>query len=91
MGETIVGIPLSDLVEGNIFDKDELIIEKSEDGMSTIRRDASDSDEIRYFQYDFQLINDGFCDVHNNGYGEISPGNPSYVEYKEKLEMKEIW
>lgn len=88
MGDIIHNIKIEELEEGNFFDKDELIIEKRENRLMTIRREPG-SDEIKYFIYDFFDAHDGF--VHNNGYGEVYPRMLYYDDYKNKLMEKGLW
>lgn len=88
MGDIIYNVNIENLEEGKVFDKDELIIQTLINGFVTIRREP-DSKEIRYFNYDFYDVHDGF--VHYNGHGEIYPGEPYYKEYKSKLEEVGLW
>lgn len=94
MGETIENILINDLKEGNIFDKDELIISLDSISMTTIRRDddkKSGSEEIRYFIYDINKINEEKCSLYNNGYGEVDREDRFYNRYKQKLKKARVW
>lgn len=88
MGDIIYNVNIEKLENGEIFEKDELIINRGENSITTVRREPSSS-EIRYFIYDFFDVHDGF--LHNNGYGEIYPVDPYYNDYKNKLMEKGVW
>lgn len=94
MGETIENILIENLKEGDIFENDELIISVDKISMTTIRRDSgrgSGSNEIRYFIYDINKIDEERCLVHNNGYGEVDLFDKAYSRYKRKLKEAKLW
>ncbi len=86
MTETITGVNLDKIIEGAIFDGDELIIIRSKQRMMTIRQ--TDEEEITCFYYDISIRNNS---VHNNGHGERTPNNPDYSGYKQKLMGAGLW
>jgi len=90
MGETIENIFIESLKEGKVFDRDELIISVDEISMTTIRKEP-DFNEIRYFIYDINRIDEKLCSVHNNGRGEVDYGDKFYNRYKRKLKRVGLW
>ena len=88
MGEIIEGINIEELAENLVFDN-ELITSRWRTGMRTVRREP-DSGEIRYFLYDFDP-KDELGRVHNNGYGELYPGDKFYDEDRKELQEAGLW
>ncbi len=76
--------------EGDIFDEDELIINKSEREMITIRRE-SNADIIRIFYYDCGHEYQGMMELSNNGYDELYPSDKFYKKYKRELIKASMW
>ena len=89
MGEVMDNVDISVLERGAIFDGDELVVSKFRSGMITLRKEV-DSDEIRYFMYDWNPDVDK-CSIHNNGYGEMHPGDLEYDLYKRELASRGLW
>lgn len=73
---------LTELAEGNLFDEDELIIERDEDEMTTLRK--IDEDEIRKCYYRIFTKN-GILNVDYNGFKRYFPGDIYYEELNLKL------
>lgn len=71
------------------FESDELIIDRWENGMTTIRKEPLD-EEIRIFQYCFPETLE-MVSVYDNGYSECNLGDSRYDSYKKQLEDNGLW
>ena len=85
--EKITGVNLKKLLEGKIFEGDELILSNSGRRLETIRREPG-SDTIRCFVYDIIPANNL---IRYNGGSETDPNEPDYGRYRRKLTEAGLW
>jgi len=76
---------LEDVVEKKVFNKNELIIDRWENGMATIKKEP-DSDKIEPIYYDLTFISDRECYAQNQCHKEVFPKDKVYIIYKQSLE-----
>ena len=86
--ETTINIDLESLIEGHIFDVDELILIKSEDKMMTIRQ--SEPEEIQSWHYDIR-VNKNSVEIKSTDYDNLTPENRAYEMYQQKLMGAGLW
>lgn len=87
--ETRKKIKLKDLVEGKIFDEDELIIESDESRFTTLRRE-NEGESIRRYRYDYVVKDGKIVHINNNRYGDFYHGEAEFREYDKMLKARRL-
>lgn len=90
MGNIKSGIEIKRLKDGFVFDLDELVIDRWENGMTTIRKE-DDSEKIIRASYELIQENERMCCALNKEFKEINPNEKIYEVYKQKLSNRELW
>ncbi|MBS3093305.1 hypothetical protein J4456_01850 [Candidatus Pacearchaeota archaeon] len=80
--QRIIGT-LEEFAQGNIFDEEELIVQRLRNKIVTLRK-LSDEKEIRICRYDLRG-EEGKTIVIYTGYSEVFKGDQHYDEFEKRL------